>query len=92
MYFNVVEADYIERYRIKLVFQNGKSGIIDLEKYISDGEIFEPFKSIEIFKNFTLEFGTLTWNDGSIDIAPETLYQKATGEPVILENYTHRVG
>ena len=92
MYFNTIEAEYIERYRIKLVFTDGKSGIIDLEQYISDGEIFEPVQSVENFKKFTVEFGTLTWNDGSIDIAPETLYEKTTGEPIILENNIRGVG
>jgi hypothetical protein len=92
MYFNTIEAEHIERYRIRLVFTDGKSGIIDLEQYISDGEIFEPIQSVESFKNFKVDFGTLTWNDGCIDIAPETLYEKATGESVVLENYTHRAG
>jgi hypothetical protein len=29
-----------------------------------------------------LEFGTITWKNGEIDLAPETLYEKATGESV----------
>lgn len=26
---------------------------------------------------FRIEYGTLVWGDGLVDIAPETLYQKA---------------
>ncbi len=92
MYFNTIGAEYIDRYRIKLIFEDGKSGVIDLEKYISDGEIFEPVQSVENFKKFTVEFGTLTWNESSIDIAPETLYEKTKGEPVLLEKNIHRAG
>lgn len=92
MYFNIIKADYINGFRIKLVFENGKSGVINLEKYISDGEIFVPIQSVESFKKFTVEFGTLTWNESSIDIAPETLYENTSKEPVVLESYTHRVG
>jgi len=34
------------------------------------------------FKNFSIEFGTLTWENGKIDVAPETLYEIATGEKI----------
>jgi len=92
MYFNIIEAVYSDKFRIDLKFRNGKSGIADLEKYISDGEIFTDIRSIDNFKKFSVEFGTLTWNNGEIDIAPETLYEKATGEKVIFENIVKKVG
>ncbi|RKX79290.1 MAG: hypothetical protein DRP87_03615 [Spirochaetes bacterium] len=39
--------------------------------------------SISIFfKKFRVEYGTLVWGNGEIDIAPETLYTLATGKPV----------
>lgn len=92
MYFNIIKAEYIERYIIELSFSDGKSGRVDLQEYISDGEIFDPIQLVENFKKFTVEFGTLTWLDGSIDIAPETLYEKTTGESVVFENTIHKVG
>jgi hypothetical protein len=39
----------------------------------------------EYFKNFRVEFGTLTWGNSDTDIAPETLYTKATGKFLTLE-------
>lgn len=92
MYFNIIEAVYSDKFRIDLKFRNGKSGIADLEKYISDGEIFTDIRSVDNFKKFSVEYGTLTWNKGEIDIAPETLYEKATGEKVIFENIVKKVG
>jgi len=82
MYFSVSEAAYEGDYKIKITFQNGKSGIADLEKYISEGEIYQDIRNTEKFKNFSIEFGTLTWENGEIDVAPETLYEIATGEKI----------
>lgn len=84
MYFNVSSAEYLNDYRIKISFKNGKTGIVDLAEYISEGEIYTEIRSHNDFKNFNVEFGTLVWKDGEIDIAPETLYEKATGEKIIL--------
>ena len=86
MYFNIIEAVYIEDYKIQLSFSNGKSGMIDLAEYIMEGDIFEGIRALEKFKNFTLEYGTLTWDNGEIDIAPETLYEKATGESIFFDD------
>lgn len=86
MYFNVTEAEYIESYKIKLRFENGRAGTADLEEYIQHGDIFTRLIDRDNFRKFKVEYGTLTWNNGTIDIAPETLYQKATGDQVILNS------
>jgi len=91
MYFNVVEALYIEEYKINLKFENGKTGVVNLAEYILQGEIFQPLQSLENFKNFTVTYGTLTWNNGEIDIAPETLYEKATAEKIIFDEAPQKV-
>jgi hypothetical protein len=42
MRFNEVEMfEYLEAYRLKLKFNNGAEGIVDLEKELY-GEVFEP--------------------------------------------------
>ena len=91
MYFNVIEAVYIEEYTINLKFKNGKTGIVNLVDYISSGEIFRPLKSIENFKKFSVDYGTLTWINGEIDIAPETLYEKATAEIIVFDKNVQKV-
>ena len=80
MIHDVVSAVYKGEYNIELTFDDGKRGIIDFTKYIEAGGVFEKFKNIEFFKNFTVnqELGVITWED-EIDVAPETLYSKATG-------------
>ena len=69
----VIEANYLEGYKIKLKFTDGTFGIVDLEKEIY-GQIFEPLKDIEYFKKFTLDTWTLCWPNGA-DLSPEFLYE-----------------
>ncbi len=91
MYFNVIDAVYIEEYRINLKFKNGKTGIVNLAEYISTGEVFKSLQSLEDFKKFSVDYGTLTWNNGEIDIAPETLYEKATAEKIVFDKNVQKV-
>ncbi len=82
MYIDVVSAKYINDYRIEVTFENGKSGIVDFRKFIQRGGVFARLSVLNDFKRFRVntELGTITW-DGEIDVAPETLYNEATGEP-----------
>ena len=83
MEFEVINAKYIKDYKIELFFENGKHGIVDFTKYVGNNDVFKSFNDINFFKNFKIEFGSLIWGNGELDIAPETLYEKATGEKVI---------
>ena len=80
MLHDIVDAKYIEEYKIELEFDDGKRGIVNFLKYLDKGGIFELFKDIGFFRNFSIneDLGTLTWDD-KVDIAPETLYAEATG-------------
>ncbi len=80
MLHDVVNATYRGDYRIELQFDDGEKGVVDFSKYIRRGGVFESFKDISFFRNFSVnaELGTLTWG-GELDIAPETLYAEATG-------------
>ena len=83
MYYDAVSAEYLEDYKLKIWFADGKSGIVDFRRYIRKGGIFSKLADLENFKRFTVnqELGVITWY-GEIDIAPETLYGEATQEPL----------
>jgi hypothetical protein len=83
MIHDVVKAEYINGYRIRVAFEDGRDGIVDFSSYLGVGGVFDRFHDMEFFKSFSVdpELGVLTWG-GEIDIAPETLYCKATGEPL----------
>ena len=83
MLHDIIAAVYDGKYRIELTFDDGKKGTVDFSEYLSKGGVFEYFKDIDFFRDFSVnkELGTLTWRN-EIDVAPETLYSKATGSPL----------
>lgn len=66
-------ARYIDGHTIWLRFADGTEGEVDLLNEL-DGEVFEPLKDIEYFRQFTLhpELRTVVWPNGA-DFAPEFL-------------------
>lgn len=83
MSYDVVAAEYERDYKIRVTFENGKTGTIDLLPRIEKGGIYGPLKNERRFRDFEInsELGVLTWGE-QIDIAPETLYSEAVGEPL----------
>lgn len=69
----VEQAKYLNDYRIQLVFSDGLSGVVDLQDEIW-GEVFEPLKDVNYFKNFTKDRWTIGWDCGA-DFAPEFLHE-----------------
>jgi len=82
VYFEVEEAQYLDGYRLRLRFEDGSTGIADLSGYPDKSNVFRAFLNVEYFKRFRLEYGTIVWGNGELDIAPETLYRLATGKSV----------
>ncbi len=83
MIHDVVKAEYKADYKIQLVFDDGKAGLVDFSKFIAKGGVFKKLENYEFFKNFNVnkELGVISWNN-EIDIAPETLYSEATNTPL----------
>jgi hypothetical protein len=78
MFLHVRQADYMGQYRIRLRFNDGAEGVVDLGDALV-GEVFEPLKDIEQFKSFRVDpdIETIVWENGA-DMAPEYLYNKMT--------------
>ena len=73
---NLSKAEYIGEYKIKVSFEDGAAGIIDLDGDLW-GEVFEPLKDLNKFQAFKvdLELQTIVWPTGA-DLAPEYLYER----------------
>ena len=69
----VIKADYLDGYRLRLRFSNGETRIADIESSLT-GPVFQPLKDIEYFKKFSIPFNTVQWENGA-DFAPEYLYE-----------------
>ena len=79
MILHVVEATYDRDYIIRLKFNDGAEGFVNLEGELY-GEMFSPLKEIEAFKAFRVdpELNTIVWKNGA-DFAPEFLHDRLTG-------------
>lgn len=73
MFLEVVKAEYLGGYRVKLLFNTGETRIADLSKSLN-GTVFAPLKDVNYFKNFSVKFYTIEWVNGA-DFAPEYLYE-----------------
>lgn len=73
MFLEIVKVEYLDNYRIKLWFNDGKVKIVDLADSLK-GLVFEPLKDLEFFKKFSIKFNTIEWENGA-DFAPEYLYE-----------------
>ena len=60
---------------IMITFSNREKRLFDAT--VLKEEVFEPLKNNDIFKDFKVEFGTITREDNEIDIAPEYLYKNS---------------
>jgi hypothetical protein len=74
---SVIRAEYRGAYRIHLTFDDDSENTVDFRPWL-EGPVFEPLKDPGYFRRFFLDGGTVAWPNGA-DIAPETLYEAATG-------------
>lgn len=73
MFLEIVRAEYVDGYRLRLFFNNGEVKIADLASSLV-GKVFEPLRDLDFFKRFRISFNTVEWDNGA-DFAPEYLYE-----------------
>ena len=77
----VTTAQYLDGYRIRVGFNNGKEGIVDLADALW-GSMFEPLRDLAAFRRFKVSdvLHTICWENDA-DLAPEFLLQRID-EPI----------
>ena len=80
---DIVEAQPLDKFRLKLRFEDGMEGIVDLSNTLSFKGIFESLRDQDYFAKVTVdpEQGTVTWPNGA-DLDPDVLYAIVSGEPL----------
>lgn len=75
MFLHVIDAVYLKDYKLRLTFNNGVVKDVDLRDELY-GEVFEPLKDVDLFKQVTVnsDTNTIEWPNGA-DFAPEFLYE-----------------
>jgi len=56
-----------------VTFASGERRLYDATQLLAY-PAFQPLKDPAVFKAASIEHGVVTWMDGDIDIAPETMY------------------
>ena len=69
----VTNANYVKDFVIHFQFNNGVEKDINLESELC-GEVFEPLKNVNLFKNFKLNKWTVEWENGA-DFSSEFLLE-----------------
>jgi len=78
----VKKVEYLCEYKLKILFSDGKTKIVDFKDWISEGKgYFKPLKDIEFFKSVHLDDCkySICWSNGA-DFCPDVLY--AMGQDV----------
>jgi hypothetical protein len=86
----VTSAEYVEGYKIRVSFNTGQAGIVDLKGALW-GPVFEPVKDPSVFKRFKVSetLHTICWENGA-DFAPEFLLEKMVEQSQTADSATPR--
>ena len=63
----------LDGYQLLIRFSTGEEKKVDVSAFL-DEPVFRPLQDINLFKSVYIDYGTVVWRDGTIDIAPEYLY------------------
>ncbi len=77
MVISIEKAEYINDYKISLLFSDGTRNIVDFETFLqsSSNPMTNKFLKIDKFKDFTIEHGDLVWNDYELCFPIWDLYE-----------------
>ena len=80
---DIVEAIPLEGYRVRLRFEDGVAGELDLSALMRFEGVFAPLKDLTRFRELRVhpELGTIYWPNGA-DLDPAVLYARVTGTPI----------
>jgi len=85
----VVSIRALDGYQMLVEFSNGETRMFDAS--VLTAPVFEPLKDITVLRNVGIECGAPSWLNGTIDVAPEFVYQHSveySGTPSAAEDAT----
>jgi hypothetical protein len=82
---DIIEVQPIQKYRLRLRFEDGTEGEVDIAAMIRFEGVFAPLKDPVEFRKVQVdpELGTICWPNGA-DLDPDVLYAKVTGKEISL--------
>ena len=73
----ITAVENLGSYMLRVHFNDGACRFFDGRKLLV-GEVFAPLSDESVFADYKLDYETLTWLDGKIDVAPEFVYEHST--------------
>lgn len=73
---SILQVKPLDDMMMLITFSTGEKRLYDASQLLVM-PAFKPLANPAIFKTPTLDHGIITWADGDIDIAPETVYQNS---------------
>jgi hypothetical protein len=72
---DTIDAEAPGDYRLRLVFEDGVEGMLDLKPHLSFQGVFEPLQDPSYFAQVRVDpdLGTVVWPNGA-DLDPQDLY------------------
>jgi hypothetical protein len=67
----------LDDYKLWVRFSTGEAKTFDV-KPLFEKPVFKPLADRDIFNAAYIDYGTVVWADGSIDISPDWLYEEGT--------------
>jgi len=82
---DVTNVEYLADYRLRLRFEDGVEGIVDVTEFVPFTGVFAPLKDKTYFAQVRVDadIGTICWSNGA-DLDPDVLYAAITGEAIDL--------
>jgi Protein of unknown function (DUF2442) len=79
---DVVEVEAVGDHRLRLRFEDGVEGEIDVSAIVPFEGVFAPLHDAKVFAAVRVnqELGTICWPNGA-DLDPDVLYALVRGEP-----------
>ena len=77
MVISINKAEYVGEYKIKLFFSDGIERLIDFSSFLKNAKnpMTRKYLDKEMFKNFSIEYGDVIWNDYEMCFPKWDLYE-----------------
>lgn len=80
---DVVSVEPLADYRLRVRFDDGVEGVVDVAELVAFTGVFEPLRSVEFFAQASVDpdLKTVRWPNHA-DLDSDVLYAKLTGVPI----------
>jgi hypothetical protein len=82
---DITHVQPLENHRLRLRFEDGVEGSVDVATLVKFTGVFNPLRDREYFLRVRVnpDLGTICWPNGA-DLDPDVLYADITGQPLML--------